>query len=85
MRPEQAAVAGRKLSLLGVCKLMWRFPKVRGTILGFRGTILGVPMIRTIVCWGLIGVPLFRETTVWAIVQTAGLYRGLWRGVGAGY
>ena len=39
-----------------------------GAILGFRkirGTILGVPIIRTIVYVGVyIGVPLFRETTI---------------------
>ena len=37
---------------------MWGFPKIRGTI-------LGVPIIRTIIFWGLImGVPLFWETTM---------------------
>ena len=37
---------------------VWGFPRIRGTL-------LGVPIIRTIVFWGLyIGVPLFREITV---------------------
>ena len=29
-----------------------------------KGTILGVPIIRIAVFWGLIGVPLFWETTI---------------------
>ena len=33
------------------CKNMWRFPKIRGTS-------LGVPIIRTIVFWGLYWGPL---------------------------
>ena len=32
------------------------FPKIRGTS-------LGVPIIRIIICWGTYGVPLFMETT----------------------
>ena len=28
------------------------------------GTVLGVPIVRTISFWGLYGVPLFRETTI---------------------
>ena len=35
----------------------WGFPKIRGTI-------LGVPIIRTIVFGGLYWVPLFWETTI---------------------
>ena len=34
----------------------WGFPKIRGTL-------LGVPIIRTIVFWVYIGVPSFWETT----------------------
>ena len=35
---------------------IWRFPKIRGTILGV--------LKRGIVFWVYIGVPLFRETTI---------------------
>ena len=38
-------------------KLIWGFPKIRGTI-------LGVPIIRTIVFGGLYWVPLFWEITI---------------------
>ena len=37
--------------------VIWGFPKIRGTF-------LGVPIVRTIVYWGLYWVPLFRETTI---------------------
>ena len=37
---------------------IWGFPKIRGTL-------LGVPIIRVIVYWGLYWGPLFRETTIW--------------------
>ena len=36
---------------------IWGFPKIRGTL-------LGVPIIRVIVYWGLYWGPLFRETTI---------------------
>ena len=36
---------------------MWGFPKIRGTL-------LGVPIIRTIAHWDLYWVPLFWETTM---------------------
>ena len=32
-----------------------------------RGTILGVPIVRTIIFWGLYGVPLFWETTTFEL------------------
>ena len=38
-------------------RFMWEFPQIRGTI-------LGDPIIRTIVFWGLYWVPLFGETTM---------------------
>ena len=43
----------------------WGFPIIRGTI-------LGVPIIRTRVFWGLYGVPLFRETTTVEALAGAG-------------
>ena len=33
-----------------------------------RGTILGVPVIRTIVFWGLYWEPLFMETTIYIYI-----------------
>ena len=36
---------------------IWGFTKIRDTF-------LGVPIIRTIVYWGLLGFPLFWETTI---------------------
>ena len=36
---------------------MWGFPKIRGTI-------FGVPIVRTIVFGGSLGAPLFKETTM---------------------
>ena len=39
---------------------MCRFLKIRGTI-------LGVPIKRTIIYWVYIGVPLFMETTMLAL------------------
>ena len=43
--------------------LIWVVPIVRGTI-------LGIPIIRTIVYWGLYGVPLIWETTIWVVPKT---------------
>ena len=39
-------------------EVKWEVPKIKGTF-------LGVPIIRTIMCWGLYWGPLFRETTKW--------------------
>ena len=41
----------------GLHGYIWRFPKIRGTI-------LGVPIIRTIVFWGLYWGPVFWESTI---------------------
>ena len=43
-------------SPLSTRNLTWWFTKIRGTI-------LGVPIVRTLVFWGLYWGPLFRETT----------------------
>ena len=43
-----------------------------------RGTLLGVPIIRTIVFWGLYWVPFFWETTIWRIAVKA-LRTPTWR------
>ena len=53
--PGSGPIAGSALAILTV----WRFPKTGGTL-------LGVPIIRTVVYYGLyyIGVPLFWETTI---------------------
>ena len=44
--------------------VIWVFPKIRGTF-------LGVPIIWTIVYWGLYRVPLFWETTIWRLATLA--------------
>ena len=41
-----------RLGLRGACFVSWGFPKIRGTI-------LGVPILRTIVYWGLYWGPPF--------------------------
>ena len=48
---------------MNVCVCVWGFPKIRGTV-------LGVPIIRTIVYWG----PLIRETTIWVVVKIMVLF-----------
>ena len=45
------------LGLSNVRAHIWGFPQIRGTI-------LGVPIIRTIVFWGLYWGSLFWETTI---------------------
>ena len=40
--------------------MAWGFPKIRGTF-------LGVPIMRTVVFWGLSWVPLFCETTIYTL------------------
>ena len=56
--------------------IIWGFPKIRGTL-------LGVPIIRIIVFWGLhwgpiIGVPLFWETTI--LRNTSVVYNQIYKG-----
>ena len=54
--------SGRSWPLIRNLCGIWGFPKIRGTI-------LGVPIIRTIVFWGsTLGSPLFWETTIWVLV-----------------
>ena len=50
------SLAGQTWSI-GIVGSIWGFPKIRGTI-------LGVPIIRTIVFGGLYWVPLFWESTI---------------------
>ena len=56
------AVCRPSCELVKNCDLagIWGFPKSRGTI-------LGVPIIRIIVFWGLYWVPLFWEPTILAL------------------
>ena len=49
--------AGRIVHITSNPAAVWRFPTIRGTV-------FGVPIIRSTIYWVYIGIPYFRETTL---------------------